>query len=84
MENLYQEIREHLINDLFQGAEPTNFNNDYDLIEDGTMDSLAIMNLITYLEGSYNITFGSTDIVPEHFSSINALGNFVKNKNPSF
>ena len=53
---------------------------DYDLIDEGVLDSLAMMNLTTYLEQQYQIEFGDHDIVPEHFCSVNALSGFVRNK----
>ena len=75
-----QEIQHYLITHLFQGVEPEGFDEDYYLIDDGAMDSLAIMSLVTHIETHYNISYGDGDIVPEHFSSADAICEFIANK----
>ncbi len=78
--NLQQELREYILNQYFKGQAPDGFDDDYNLIDDGIMDSLAIINTVTHLEKQYQIEFGDNDIVPEHFSSVNALAEFVQQK----
>jgi acyl carrier protein len=78
--SLKQELREHIIKQYLKGQIPEGFDDDYNLIDDGILDSLAIINLVDYLEKQYQIEFGDNDIVPEHFSSVNALAEFVLQK----
>jgi acyl carrier protein len=78
--NLLLEIREHILNQYLKDQIPESFDDDYNLIDDGILDSLAIINLVAYLEKQYQIEFGDYDIVPEHFSSVNALAKFVQHK----
>ncbi len=78
--NLKQELSEHIIEQYLKGQMPEGFDDDYNLIDDGILDSLAIINLVDYLEKQYQIEFGDNDIVPEHFSSVNALAEFVHQK----
>ncbi|TAN68714.1 MAG: acyl carrier protein [Methylobacter sp.] len=77
---LLQELREHIINQYIKTKEPEGFNDDYNLIDEGILDSLAIMNLIAWLEKHFSIEFDEGDIVLEHFSSVNALVDFVQKK----
>jgi acyl carrier protein len=78
--DLRQQIREHIIEQLLHGEEPEGFDDDYNLIDAGIMDSLAIMNMVTYFEQQAGIEFGDEDIVPEHFNSIDALASFAEQK----
>jgi acyl carrier protein len=78
--NLPQQLREHLINHIIKDKAPEDLNNDDNLIDEGLLDSLAIMNLIAWLEKHYSIEFGEGDIVLENFSSVNALLDFVQKK----
>ena len=78
--NLLQVLREHIINQYLKGNEPEGFNDDYNLIDEGIFDSLAIMNLIAWLEKYFSIEFDEGDIVLENFSSVNALLGFVQRK----
>ncbi len=77
--DLQQQLREYIINQTLHGA-PEGFDDDYNLIDAGIMDSLTIINTVTYLEQQAGIEFGDDDIVPEHFSSIQALAAFARSK----
>jgi len=73
-------LRNYIINEGFNGQLPDGFDDNYDLIESGTIDSLFMMNLVTYLEQQHQVEFGMNDMVPKHFKSINALSAFVRQK----
>jgi acyl carrier protein len=78
--NLQQLLREHIFNQYIKDKATEGFNDDYNLIDEGILDSLAIMNLIAWLEKQYAIEFDEGDIVLENFNSVNALVNFVQTK----
>ncbi|MGZ4969355.1 MAG: phosphopantetheine-binding protein [Methylobacter sp.] len=78
--NLAQQLREHLINHVIKDKAPDGFNDDDNLIDQGLLDSLAIMNLIAWLEKQAAIEFDEGDIVLENFSSVKALLDFVQRK----
>ncbi len=78
--NLTQELHTYIITQYLNNQAPQEFDEDYNLIDAGIMDSLAIINTVTYLEKQYGIEFGDSDIVPEYFISINALAAFVLSK----
>lgn len=71
-------LRDYIITEGFAGEPPAGFNDDFDLIESGTIDSLFMMNLVTYLEQQHQVTFGMNDMVPKNFKSINALAAFAR------
>ncbi|PCK01489.1 MAG: hypothetical protein COA42_23045 [Alteromonadaceae bacterium] len=75
-----QALREYLVNQPLKGLTPEGFDDDYDLIDAGFMDSLAIINTITYLEKHYETPIEEGDIVPENFMSVNSLCAFVTSK----
>ena len=43
------------------------------LLEEEIVDSVAMMDLIVWLEQNYQITIDPDDLVPENFSSVNAM-----------
>jgi len=75
-----QLLREHIINQVLKDKAPEGFNDDYNLVDEGILDSLAIMKLIAWLEKQYAIEFDEGDIVLENFNSVKALVNFVQTK----
>jgi acyl carrier protein len=71
--NVNEALRAYIIEDVFQGLVPEDFNDDYNLIESGAMDSLSMMKIITYLEQQFGVKFGLNDMVPKNFKSIESL-----------
>lgn len=51
-----------------------------DLLEQGIIDSLGILKLVTFLEESQGIKIDDEDIVPENFQSLNSMVRFVEEK----
>ena len=74
------ETLRNYINERVVGQLSTGFDDDYDLIDSGTIDSVFLMGLIIYIERHYNIEFGMNDVVPKHFKSVNALADFVRSR----
>ena len=49
-----------------------------DFVMDGLLDSFDIVSLTNMLEEKYSITIDGLDIVPENYSSVDAIANLVK------
>lgn len=73
-------LRDYIINEGLGGNAVADFNDDYNLIESGIIDSLFMMNLVAYMEQQHQVEFGMNDMVPKHFKSINSLTSFAKSK----
>ena len=77
--NRCQEIRAFLTNSglLDRAIEVTDEDS---LVMSGIIDSLAVLELTTFIERSYGINIGSADLVPENFDSLAAVSSFVERK----
>jgi acyl carrier protein len=53
---------------------------DRPLIADGILDSLAILELVCYVEDTFAIEVLDEELVPEHFTTIAAMGSFIAGK----
>jgi acyl carrier protein len=78
--DLLQELRCYIVADIFHGKPPSDFGDDYDLIESGAMDSMNMMNLITWISKQFSIEFRPNDLVPRNFKSVQALSRFLETK----
>lgn len=65
-------IRTELIYD-----DEKDFDENTNLIERGIVDSMSLVRLISFLEENYEIQVQDEDIVPENFSSLNKISNFI-------
>jgi acyl carrier protein len=53
------------------------------LLDSGIIDSLGILDLVTFLEGDFGIRVSDEDLNPDNFDSIGALVRFVSQKGGS-
>ena len=51
-----------------------------DFIEEGMLDSFDLITLVSQLDSTFGISIDGVDILPENFSSVDAIANLlVKN-----
>jgi len=53
---------------------------DKDLITSGMLDSLAIMQLILYVEERFGVAVADTELVPNNFRTMNLIKEFIERK----
>lgn len=60
--------------EILNGLRPEfDFTSSPDFIGDGMLDSFDIVSLVTELEDNFNITVDGEDIIPDNFSSVDAI-----------
>jgi len=75
IENLTTEIYTHIKKEM---------NNSYDfdmgtnIVEEGIVDSMAILALVTFLEGKYGVEIDFEEITPDNFATVDAIAKFIK------
>ena len=60
----------------FNGGE-INVGFDDSLLEGGFIDSLRMIQLVTFIEERYGVYVEADDFIPENFDSINGIFNFI-------
>ena len=48
-----------------------------DLLEEGYLDSLFVMDMVAHLERQYDVTIDSQEISPQNFRSVAAMAELV-------
>lgn len=56
--------------------------DDAQLLEDGLLDSLGILDVVTYLEEEFGISISDEELTPDNFQSIRTMFLFVQKKKP--
>ncbi|MCD6395622.1 MAG: acyl carrier protein [Planctomycetes bacterium] len=56
--------------------------NETSFLDSGIIDSTGILELITFLEETYNITIADDELTPENLDSLNNVAKFIKQKIP--
>lgn len=50
------------------------------LLQSGIIDSLGVLDLISYLETSFGVSVADDELVPENFADINRIASLVARK----
>ena len=53
------------------------------LLGDGILDSLGILEVVSFLEREFGMTVSDEELLPENFNSISTLAAFVESKRKS-
>ena len=75
-----QDIRRFIIEQTGWTEPATALTADYPLVENGVLDSLAIFQVVTFLEDRYQIEIDDEELVPENFETINDIVRIVTAK----
>ena len=55
-----------------------NFATATDLVDEGILDSLDIVTLVTEIDAEFDVTIPAEEIVPENFNSAEALMSLIE------
>ena len=69
---------EQLLNILQQTCPGIDFTASARLIDDGFIDSLDLVTLVTVLMDEYDVEISVDDLVPENFNSVQAIYDLVE------
>ena len=75
-EKIRNDIRNYLEVNFFNKREDE-LTDEYNLLDNGIIDSLSMMNLIMFIEEKYSLDFYTLEINAELFKSMNAIVNFI-------
>ena len=75
-----QQIRTFIDDNFLFGAGSDDLSDDASLVENGVIDSTGVMELVTFLEGSFEVKIADDELVPRNLDSINNLVRFVETK----
>lgn len=64
----------------FPLARKKGIDDNYLLLQSGIVDSLGILDLVTFLDQRFEISISDEELVPENFATINALAEFLMAK----
>ena len=73
-------IHGHIVGSGRWWGPPDALTNDLRLIDDGVLDSMAIFELVSFVEDEYGIELEDDELMPETFESIDALARLVSRK----
>ncbi len=74
------EVEHFIVGEIAVGQGIESVEHDRDLLASEVIDSLGIVELISFLEGRYGIKVDDDDLAPENFRSVQSIVTFVEGK----
>ena len=74
-----KEKREKIIEILNEICPGNDFENETAIIDDGIIDSLDIVAVISELMEEFDVQLGVNDLTPENFNSVDAIVELIEN-----
>jgi acyl carrier protein len=75
-----QRVRQYIVGNLRFFDSPDTLTPDYRLIDKGVLDSIAIFEMVSFLEDSYGIEVEDKELATENFESLRAIAKLVAAK----
>lgn len=79
-EGIAQLLREHILQEIAYDRSDLSLTNDFALIEQGVIDSMGILRVVTFLEEKFAIAMEPADLMLENFATIDAMTTFIMRK----
>ena len=80
MMKINEALQQFIQDQIVKGQKNVDLQKSTNLIEEGIIDSLGIMKLLTFIEETYNIQISDEELLPENFESLEAICTMVENK----
>ena len=71
-------MREQIIEILTEICPGVDFEQETSLIDDGLIDSLDIVDVVTDLMDTFDVQLGVDDLTPENFNSVDAICQLIE------
>jgi len=79
VDTVNERIRTFLV-EHFPLVRKRDLKSDESLFQNGLVDSLGVVEVVTFLEREFQITVTDEDLLPENFQSIECIRDFVQSK----
>ena len=76
-------LREHVLARYVVGTTEDAFSSDEDLLASALVDSLGVLEIVSFVEDAFSVVVDDEDIVPDNFRSVRAMTRFVAAKRAS-
>ncbi len=78
--NISKSVREFIVDNFLLGEEDEDFTNNRSFLESGVIDSMGILELITFVEDTYEMDIADDELIPENLDSVDRVTKFIQSK----
>lgn len=75
-----EQIRQYIANSFLFSDNSCELAEDTSFLEEGIVDSTGVLELVMFVEETFNVTVEDEEIVPENFDSVGQLAAYIRCK----
>ena len=79
-QNIKEQLRRYILAEFLPGESPSNLKDDTLLRTSGILDSMATLQVVTFVEEHFGIEVEAHEAGVENFDSLNSIAAFVEQK----
>lgn len=80
MDDIIGPVRQQILDTVLKGEDPSALRNDTPLITGGILDSLATLELVTFLEQRFGIQLEAHEVDADRLDTLTAIDALVRSK----
>ena len=73
-----EQIRQQIADNFLFSVEGYPLSDDASFLEEGIIDSTGVLELVMFIEETFNVTVEDEEIVPANFDSVSRLATYVR------
>ena len=78
--DIKEKVKTFVVNNFLLGVNSGNLNDDVSFLEKGIIDSTGVLELVSFIEETFNIKVEDEELIPDNLDSINKLVIYIKSK----
>jgi acyl carrier protein len=78
--DIKKQIRQYLAENFLFSSNGFNLGDDASLLEEGIIDSTGVLELVMFVEETFNVEVSDEEIIPDNFDSVDNLAAYVEFK----
>jgi acyl carrier protein len=80
MNEIATNIRTYIAQNILFSGDDYPYPDEASFLDEGIVDSMNVLELVSFVEDQYGIKVADSDIVPDNFDSVSKLAEFVQVK----
>lgn len=80
MTDIKQRVRKYIVDNMLMGDRTEEIGDDTSFLDIGALDSTGVIELVSFLEKTFDITVADEEMVPENLDSLSAIERYVTGK----
>lgn len=77
MDNYSSQVKAFIIENFLFGSDDGTMGEDDSFLDNGVIDSTGILEVVAWIEETFDVKVGDMDLIPENFDSVRQLSDFI-------